>query len=54
MLKKFIDWVLGPPSERPEFDKSKHELCSECGGSGLDFIAGPCGDCNGNGFIDKR
>lgn len=39
--------------ERPEFNKSVHKICEECGGSGLDFIAGPCFDCEGNGFVDQ-
>lgn len=44
---------LWSEEERQEFDERIHQLCKECGGGGIDFMAGPCGDCNGNGFVEK-
>lgn len=55
-----IAWIkeafdrLFPEVKMIEFNESKHKICDECGGSGLDFIAGPCGDCDGNGFVYKK
>ena len=39
--------------EREKFDINRHVICDECGGGGLDFIAGPCLECGGNGFLTK-
>lgn len=36
-----------------KFDETLHKYCEECGGGGVDIVAGPCLDCNGNGFIEK-
>ena len=38
---------------REEYNPSIHKLCDECGGGGIDAIAGPCRECNGDGFIEK-
>ena len=51
-LKKGLKWIMSP-GEYPEMDTSKHKVCEECGGSGLDFVAGPCIDCEGKGFVNK-
>lgn len=53
MIKKIFA-LLTNTEEREEYDETKHKLCDECGGGGIDFIAGPCSDCGGNGFINKE
>ncbi|MGG1483537.1 hypothetical protein ABEI56_05555 [Peribacillus castrilensis] len=52
MIKKFFK-KISARKEYPEFNEKLHKLCDECGGGGIDFIAGPCIDCDGNGFIEK-
>lgn len=45
--------ILFATEELPEFNESIHKYCDECGGLGVDSVAGPCLDCNGNGFVEK-
>ena len=52
MVLKFLKGLF-TSKEYPEFNEKQHKICDECGGSGLDFIAGSCFVCEGNGFIDK-
>lgn len=40
-------------SKEVQYNESIHQECDECGGCGLDSIAGTCSDCNGKGFVDK-
>jgi DnaJ-class molecular chaperone len=39
--------------ERLDYDESIHKYCSECGGTGTDFKAGECLDCNGKGIVKR-
>lgn len=52
---KLIKYLLNllTEKEKEEFNKNKHNICIECGGGGIDFIAGSCVECDGNGFINK-
>lgn len=52
MIKKALKWFTDS-NEQKEFNEQIHIVCNECAGSGIDFIAGPCLDCDGDGFVDK-
>jgi DnaJ-class molecular chaperone len=52
VINNFLKRIFAT-KERPVFNEKIHKRCEECTGSGLDFVAGPCIDCDGNGFVDK-